>query len=82
MRRISCLWRVRDLGKGVIFGSPLRPTLIAGRTFRLVRFVNGIGRRTAPFLEQFIEDDVGVIVPDQIGLQSFVRRRHRFTELV
>src|SRR5437867_8719747 len=43
---------------------PLRPTMIAGRTLRLVRSVNGIGRRTTSFLEQFIEDVVGVIIPN------------------
>ena len=35
----------------------------AGRTLRLVKSVNGIGRRTTSFLEQFIEDVVGVVVP-------------------
>src|SRR5438093_8713122 len=42
----------------------LRPTTIAGRTLRLVRSVNGIGRRTTSFLEQVIEDVVGVVVPN------------------
>ena len=31
------------------------------RTLRLVRFVNGIGRRMTSFLEQFIEDVVSFI---------------------
>src|SRR5213594_501192 len=44
----------------------LRPTTIAGRTLRLVRSVNGIGRRTTSFLEQFIEDVVGVIIPNPL----------------
>ncbi|MGA3284524.1 MAG: hypothetical protein ABSD57_08705, partial [Verrucomicrobiota bacterium] len=43
--------------------APFPPTTTAGRTLRLVRSVNGIGRRTTSFLEQFIEDVVGVIVP-------------------
>src|SRR5712671_7438748 len=42
---------------------PFPPMTIAGRTLRLVKSVNGIGRRTTSFLEQFIEDVVGVVAP-------------------
>jgi|SRR5213596_1742094 len=49
----------------------LRPTTIAGRTLRLVRSVNGIGRRTTSFLEQVIEDVIRVVVPD--FLERFLR---------
>src|SRR5208337_4057322 len=42
---------------------PFLPMTIAGRTLRLVKSVNGIGRRTTSFLEQFIEDVVGVVAP-------------------
>src|SRR5438093_7440488 len=42
----------------------LRPTTTAGRTLRLVRSVKGIGKRTTSFLEQVIENVVGVISPD------------------
>ena len=42
---------------------PLPPITIAGRTLRLVKFVNGIGKRTTSFLEQFIEDVIGVVIP-------------------
>ena len=49
--------------------TPFRPMRTAGRTFWLVKSVNGIGRSTTSFLEQFIEDVVRVVVPDLI--QSF-----------
>jgi len=56
---------------------PLRPTTIAWRILRLVRSVNGIGRRTTSFLEQVIENVVGGIVPNLLEglLQS--RWAHR-----
>lgn len=44
--------------------APLRPITMAGRTLRLVKSVNGIGRRTTSFLEQFVKDVVRVVVPD------------------
>jgi hypothetical protein len=37
---------------------------------RLVKSVNGIGRSTTSFLEQFIEDVVGFVVPD-LGKRFF-----------
>src|ERR1017187_7133536 len=43
--------------------APLRPMTIAGRTLRLVKSVKGIGSRTTSFLEQFIVDVVGIVVP-------------------
>lgn len=43
--------------------APLRPMTIAGRTLRLVKSVNGIGRRTTSLREQFIEDIVACVVP-------------------
>jgi hypothetical protein len=39
------------------------PITIAGRTFRLVRSLKGIGNKTTSFREQFIEDIVIRIVP-------------------
>ena len=36
---------------------------IAGRTFRLVKSLKGIGNKTMSFREQFIEDIVIGIVP-------------------
>ena len=62
---------------------PLRPTTIAWRILRLVRSVNGIGRRTTSFLEQAIENVVGGIVPNQTFPRSpsypFLRRQHGTT---
>jgi hypothetical protein len=53
---------------------PLRPTTIAGRTLRLVKSVNGIGRRTTSFREQFIENVVVGLAP---GLQQiFLGKLH------
>jgi hypothetical protein len=39
------------------------PITIAGRTFRLVKSLKGIGNKTTSFREQFIEDIVIRIVP-------------------
>jgi len=47
--------------------APLRPRMMAGRTLRLVKSVNGIGRRTTSFREQVIENVVARVVP---GLQQ------------
>jgi len=43
---------------------PLRPITTPGRILPLVKSVNGIGNRTMSFLEQFIEDVIGVVVPN------------------
>ena len=51
---------------------PLHPMTLAGRTLRLVKSVNGIGRRTTSFREQFIENVVVGLVP---GLQQIIFRQ-------
>jgi hypothetical protein len=43
--------------------APLTPITTAGRTFRLVRSVNGIGNKMTSFLEQVIEYVIGMVIP-------------------
>ena len=69
--RLNALRDSRPHGEGESFAVPLkiRAPGLAGRTLRLVKSVNGIGRRTTSFREQFIENVVGRVAP---GLQQIL----------